>query len=250
MTKNNALQLTVIFFFGLFIFTRFLSPHTSKISENAATGPSLESLVLPADGVILPIKWDNLGKQMIETGVIDEKNLSALYAERGGVPEEMKQALSSNAPEEIKITKANSGVWLNLLWGFGLSNKNGILEKGPMTDKQNGEDPSRFASTGGWPLASGKVMDHYSKHIFISITPEQQAMVERVSKGIFRPCCGNSVYFPDCNHGMAMLGLLELMAANNVSESDLYKIALRVNSFWFPDTYLTIAEYFQKRGVN
>ena len=59
-------------------------------------------------------------------------------------------------------------------------------------------------------------MNHYSMHRFIVLTPEQQALVEKVSKGIYRPCCGNSVYFPDCNHGMAMLGLLELMASQGV----------------------------------
>ena len=73
--------------------------------------------------------------------------------------------------------------------------------------------------------------------------------MERVSKNIYRPCCGNSVYFPDCNHGMAMLGLLELMAAQGTSEEEMYKAALQVNSYWFPDTYLTLAKYFEQRGV-
>ena len=49
---------------------------------------------------------------------------------------------------------------------------------------------------------------------------------------------------------MAMLGLLELMAAQGVSEQDMYKVALQVNSFWFPDTYLTIAQYFDSKGIN
>ena len=89
-------------------------------------------------------------------------------------------------------------------------------------------------------------MDHYSKHKLIQLTEKQQAIVEEVSKNIFRPCCGNSTRFPDCNHGMAMLGLLELMASQNISEQDMYKYALAVNSFWFPDTYLTIATYFKE----
>lgn len=46
-----------------------------------------------------------------------------------------------------------------------------------------------------------------------------------------------------------MLGLLALMAANNVSEADMYKTALQVNAYWFPDTYLTIAKYFKAQGV-
>jgi len=48
---------------------------------------------------------------------------------------------------------------------------------------------------------------------------------------------------------MAMLGLLELMAAQGVGEEEMYKAALAVNSYWFPDTYLTIAEYMQNKGI-
>src|SRR3989344_3584416 len=74
-------------------------------------------------------------------------------------------------------------------------------------------------------------------------------LVDKVSRGIYRPCCGNSTHFPDCNHGMAMLGLLELMASQGASEQDMWKAALAVNSYWFPDTYLTIAAYMQNKGV-
>mgnify|MGYP001607166703 FL=1 len=48
---------------------------------------------------------------------------------------------------------------------------------------------------------------------------------------------------------MAMLGLLELLAAQGLSEEEMYKTALAVNAYWFPDTYLTLAKYFGKRGV-
>ena len=48
---------------------------------------------------------------------------------------------------------------------------------------------------------------------------------------------------------MAMLGLLELMASQGVGEQDIYKTALAVNSYWFPDTYLTIATYMQQKGT-
>jgi hypothetical protein len=46
----------------------------------------------------------------------------------------------------------------------------------------------------------------------IPLTAEQQALVEEVAAEIYRPCCNNSTLFPDCNHGMAMLGFLELLA--------------------------------------
>ena len=38
-------------------------------------------------------------------------------------------------------------------------------------------------------------------------------IVEEIAGNIYRPCCGNSTAFPDCNHGMAMLGLIELMVS-------------------------------------
>ena len=99
-------------------------------------------------------------------------------------------------------------------------------------------------------MAVGNPMNHYSRHKFFDLTPEQQVMVEKVSRGIYRPCCNNSTHFPDCNHGMAMLGLLELLASQGVSEQDMWKTALAVNSYWFPDTYITIATYMkEKKGV-
>ena len=90
-------------------------------------------------------------------------------------------------------------------------------------------------------------MDHYSRHKLFELTTEQQALVDKISKGIYRPCCNNSTHFPDCNHGMAMLGLLELMASQGASEEDMWKAALVVNSYWFPDTYITIATYMKNK---
>ena len=98
-------------------------------------------------------------------------------------------------------------------------------------------------------MAVGDVMNHYNRHIFFELTVEQQALVDKVSRGIYRPCCNNSTHFPDCNHGMAMLGLLEFMASQGVNEQDIWEAALAVNSYWFPDTYITIATYMKAKGV-
>ena len=203
--------------------------------------------VIPEDGVVLPARWGDLGAKMASVGVIDKTQFEEMYAGRGGLSEGERKLLEGSDNGYLKITPENSGFVLNLLWALGLGNKNEILDNGPMTDKKYG-GAGRFASTGGWTLAEGDPMNHYSKHRFIVLTPEQQALVEKVSKGIYRPCCGNSVYFPDCNHGMAMLGLLELMASQGVSEEEMYKAALAVNSYWFPDTYITIAKYLKSRG--
>ena len=218
------------------------SDKTEKVFEE-----NYEQKIIPKDGVVLPVKWRNLGTQMTNAGVIDKSKMEELYARRGGLNDEEKKLLEGIDNGNLKITRENSGFVLNLLWALGLGNKNEILENGPMSDKKYG-GAGGFASTGGWTLARGDAMSHYSKHRFIVLTPEQQTLVEKVSKGIYRPCCGNSTYFPDCNHGMAMLGLLELMASQGVSEDEMYKTALAVNSYWFPDTYITIAKYLKSQG--
>ncbi|KKW34813.1 MAG: hypothetical protein UY80_C0005G0001, partial [Parcubacteria group bacterium GW2011_GWB1_53_43] len=196
-------------------------------SEPAAVA---EETILPPEGVELPVSWGDLGAQLLATGVIDRQKFDALYKGRGGLSEKERVLLEEESVQRLRITPENAPFFLNLFWALGLGNKNTILEKGEMTNPEYG-GAGNFASTGGWTLAKGDAMDHYSAHPFIMLSREHQELVERVSKGIYRPCCNNSTHFPDCNHGMAMLGLLELMASQGVSEEDMYKTALVVNAY-------------------
>ncbi len=222
---------------------------TAAVVQNTATDP-IEQAVIPSGGIFIPVRWDDLGTKMVESGVIDRNKFDAIYADRGGVSDDIKALLGQASNDQLTITPQNSGQILNLLWALGLANKNPILDKGAMQDPQYGGDPGRFASTGGWTLAGGNPMDHYSKHEFVKLTVDQQKLVERVAQNIYRPCCGNSTIFPDCNHGMAMLGLLELMASQGVNEENMYRAALKVNSYWFPDTYTTIAKHHSQKGIS
>ena len=138
---------------------------------------------------------------------------------------------------------------LNLLWAFGLANKNQILEDGPISNQSYG-GPTNMASVGGWTVTTGSVMDHYDKHALVALTPDQQSLVEKIAKGIYRPCCNNSTYFPDCNHGMAMLGLLEYLAAQGATEDQMWNVAVTANMSWFPDQYQTIAQYLKIKGID
>jgi len=248
---KSVLIIAVAIAGGAALYFNSLGADQNPSSENlgAAVAVTLEEKVLPEEGITIPVRWGDFGVRMIEAGVIDQKKFEEIYAGRGGLSEEEKRLLLGKNNDYLKITPKNSSFVLNLLWGLGLGNKNEILEKGPMMDQRYG-GAGNFASTGGWTLAKGEAMDHYSKHSFIVLNKEQQEIVLRVSQNIFRPCCGNSTYFPDCNHGMAMLALLELLASQNVPEDEMYKIALQVNSYWFPDTYLTIAKYLETEGVN
>ena len=232
------------------------SIYTNRLAKNQKA----EALLHPArynvqnlaeinGGVELPVRWRDLAAQMVQAGVIDQTKFENLYSGRGGLSEADKKLLTDKNNGNIVMNSENSGVILNLLWALGLSNKNSILENGPMTDPKYG-GAGNFASTGGWTLSQGGPMSHYSMHSFVKLTAEQQALVERVAKGIYRPCCNNSTYFPDCNHGMAMLGLLELMASEGMSESDMYKIALQVNTLWFLSQYEAIKTFVTSQGVD
>lgn len=230
-----------------------LRPYVAKIlnlpeSPEAREAARLEKTVLPKEGVMLPVVWGDLGAQMLKAGVIDAEKFEGIYKNTGGLNTDTRSLLYGSNNDRLQITRQNAGVFLNLLWAFGLGNKNDILEKGPMTEKKYG-GAGGFASTGGWTLAQGNAMKHYSKHQFVSLTPEQQQLVERVSWNIYRPCCGNPTYFPDCNHGMAMLGFLELMASQGIGEGDMYQYALALNSYWFPETYVNLARYFDSKDV-
>lgn len=209
----------------------------------------LQESVLPSAGVTLPVTWGDLGKKLVEAGAIDPDKLIALYENRGGFPAEFRDLLEKNAKGNIVMTNQNAGYLLNLLWALGLANANSILEDTDEMMNPAYKGAGNFASTGGWTLAKGNPMDYYGRHALVVLTADQQAIVDRVSRNIYRPCCGNSTHFPDCNHGMAMLGLLELMASQGVGEKDMYKTALAVNSYWFPETYLTIAAYMQQKGI-
>ena len=234
-----------------------MSPQGSRISgilgTNRAVNASrsaVEESVLPAKGVTLPVTWGGLGARLVEAGVIEPAAFKQIYQSRGSFPAEYEKLLSGRTNGALTIDEGNAGYLLNLLWAFGLANKNPILEdKGEMMNPAYG-GAGNFASTGGWTVAKGNPMNHYNMHALVTLTPEQQELVDRVSRGIFRPCCGNSTHFPDCNHGMAMLGLLELMASQGVSEETMYKAALVVNSYWFPDTYLTMAQFMQNKGID
>lgn len=146
--------------------------------------------------------------------------------------------------KKIKINQENSYFLLNFFWAVGLANQSKILDEGEMT--KYGQ-VGNFASTGGWTLGKSDPMNYYSKAKLITLTAEQEKLVDNVSSNIYRPCCNNSTAFPDCNHGMALLGVLELMAANGANENQMYDAAKYFNAFWFPGNYYDIAMYFKNK---
>lgn len=203
--QNNSNTPYVLVIIGLTIALLILLNKNpdKKIESKADSTVSNNIAVLVDGGHLLPIELENrILDQVVKSGVLDPN----------------------------KLTQVSE---LNLLWVFGLSNKNNVLENGPIANPQYG-GVQNMASVGGWTASKSNVMDHYSMHEFMMLTPEEQMLVEKVSKQVFRPCCRNSTYFPDCNHGMAMLGLLEILTANGATEQQLQMAATKANSIWFP----------------
>jgi hypothetical protein len=206
---------------------------------------SLIGQVNPEKGYTLPVKYGKLGPQMLASGAIDYNRFVQTY-QRAGQPlnDDQLAILSKGSDSPVVVDYQNAYFLLNFLWAVGLSNQNRILTEGPMM--QFGADQvGSFASTGGWSLGAKPLPALYSHSGMIMLTPDQQTRLETVTAGVFRPCCQNPTLFPDCNHGMAMLGLLELMASQDATTDAMFTAAKQVNAFWFPQQMLELAMYFK-----
>jgi len=203
----------------------------------------LPSKVLPEEGFELPITWGDLGPRMIAMGVIDKDK----FIEATKPTDEEKKILIEGTDEKLKIDTNKSRFVVNMLWAAGLAQRSVVYTEGPM-GKEYKKDIGNFSSTGGWNLARGLAVNHLGQHNLVDLSSDQEKRVAEIAKNVYRPCCGNSTYFPDCNHGMAALFAIEAMVAQNLSDEEIYKNVLKLNSFWFPDTYLAVATYFARQG--
>ena len=56
--------------------------------------PGASGEVLPKSGIVLPVAWDGLGRQMTDSGVIDREKFLALYKSRPELAGEAEKLLS------------------------------------------------------------------------------------------------------------------------------------------------------------
>jgi len=205
----------------------------------------LKAEVLPAAGYITSITWGDTGKKLIEVGAIDEKQYQQLFNSPTNGMDEL-DILKGGSTKLIGINENNSQFIVDTLWAFGLTQKSKVLDEGPM--KNSGTELGNFASTGGWTLGKKSAIQLYSSQELVQLNNFQQDLVKKIAESVYRPCCDNPTSFPDCNHGMAALGLIELEVAAGLPEEQIYRDVLAFNSFWFPQTYLEIAVYFSQQG--
>ncbi len=225
-----------------------INPNDNKL--NALTNPKtgnkiydkVVTKVLPEKGFQSKIYLGDSIVKLVNNGVIDKNKLEAIYKERGGLPNDLKDVLTQPSNRPILLTRENASIYVNLLWPLGLSNYMSTNKESPV----NGKSLFNFASTGGWNI--GKAENggtYFNKFKVVELTPEQEALVTKIAKNTYRPCCNNSTFFQDCNHGSALLGLLQLGTSQGLTEDELYKEALIFNSFWFPQNYIQTALYFK-----
>lgn len=218
---------------------------------------------VPPDGFRSRIALGDSVVRLAAAGVIDRDRLAASYrTARGGdhaaadpafwlpppapvrdeLPASLRRALDWPSARPIHLTAENAGHYLMLLWPLGLANFMAANATSPI----NGPYLDRLASTAGWTLGrepSGAA--YFNGFPIVPLTAEQEATVVRVAETIFRPCCNNSTFYQDCNHGSALLGLLELGVAQGLDEPALYREALAINAMWFPAKYVQTVMYFK-----
>jgi hypothetical protein len=177
----------------------------------------------------LAFSLGRLGPRLIAAGVIDPARFREACA-RAGAPltARSREILTEGGGGTVELDGANAHFLLNFFWAVGLANANALLTRGPMMRNGMGRIPG-YASTGGGSLGARPAMDVYAHLPLISLTPDQQRRLEEVSSNVYRPCCDNPTSFPDCNHGMAMVGLLTLLAAEDRDVEALFGAAKAVN---------------------
>lgn len=207
----------------------------------------LKQEVLPQKGYVLGVEWRDVGKQLIESGAIDQAKYEELFV-NDPVAREHMWHLKNSSRDHMVINEESAHFMVNTLWALGLVNKSKILDEGSIKTYGKG-DVMSFASTGGWSLGSKPTSELYSSTQIITLTPEQEELVQKIAQSIYRPCCGNHTEFPDCNHGMAALGYIQLAVKQGLSEKQMYKDVLALNAFWFPQTYVELGLYMQNTGI-
>lgn len=203
----------------------------------------------PTPGALLPaghtsrITLRDAGLKLAQKGVMDQEKVAALYGGAEQIPVEIQEVLSSHQSSPMHVTHDNAGHYLNVLWAVGLANQMAANEASPV----NGDNRYRLASTGGWTLGKAENGgEYFNQYPIVFLTPEQEELVVRLAKQMYRPCCNNHTFFQDCNHGSALLGLLQLGVTQGLSEAELYREALAFNALWFPQQYAELAVYFSE----
>lgn len=202
----------------------------------------LSRRVLPPDGYQTSVRFGDSIQNLVRAGVIDPDKFNRHYAKRGGLPDWVQQHIQGSSDDPIVLSSETAPYLLNLLWPLGMANKTGFNDDSPINERVDS-----FASTGGWTLGKAQRGGGYFNRVrAVELSPAQEATVREAAEGSYRPCCNNSTFFQDCNHGSALLGLYELASSQGASTPELYQMGLAANSFWYAKQYLELAVFLSQ----
>ncbi len=211
------------------------SAGTELVTQDG-TKISLEDViqeVTPDEGFQTTVRWGDTVKKMVDTGVLDPKKLENILVNRYG--QQMKPqwiAVLNGEDAELSIDNDNAVFMMYVLWVLAKHNENEILTNSPFAKYFKNYD-----------IGVGRA--GYDDTPLLALTPEQQKLTREVTETAYRPCCNNSTAAPDCSHGYSALGLMQLMASQGFSKEEMYDVFVKFNSFWFPESYIKNALYFQ-----
>ena len=196
--------------------------------------------ISPDTGIDIGVTFGDSIQKLIATGALDPEKLRATS---DSLPDWVERLLRASSSEPIVFSSDTAPYLVNLLWPLGLSTRAAFNETSPISTLRI----PYFASTGGWTLGRAQRGYVYFNRVdAIKMNERQEALVLEVATNTYRPCCNNSTFFQDCNHGSALLGLMELAASQGAALDRLYRIAVVANSYWFAEQYAKTAEYFSR----
>ena len=194
--------------------------------------------ITPEAGIDIGITFGDALPKLVAAGALVPAKLPALG---GRLPGWVERALDGKSSEPILFSRERAPYLVDLLWPIGLANRAVFNRRSPI----NTAHLAGFASTGGWTLGRAANGAAYFDSVGAVPLSERQAFLAlAVATNTFRPCCDNSTFFQDCNHGSALLGLIELAASQGATAEAIYRMALTANSYWFPEQYARTAQYF------
>jgi hypothetical protein len=194
--------------------------------------------VIPKEGIKTSVVFADSIEKLIVAGALDPDKLRSL---NGDLPDWVERVLQGPSAEPIVFSRETAPYLVDLLWPLGLANKTAFNWKSPIATVSI----PGLASTGGWTLGRDqKGYVYFNKIDAVPMTGQAEALALEVATNSFRPCCNNNTFFQDCNHGSALLGLIELAASQGATAEAIYRVALAANSFWFPKQYAKTALYF------
>ncbi|EKS9800597.1 MULTISPECIES: hypothetical protein [Burkholderia] len=197
--------------------------------------------VVPRQGVDTRVAFGDAIHRLVAAGVIVPDKYRAVIGAKARLPDWVEHLFVGPSSSPIVFSAENAPYLLHLLWPLGLATRARFNEHSPMRTVRL---PS-FASTGGWTLGQASNGYVYFDRIdTMRLTPAQEAIALEVATNTYRPCCDNSTFYQDCNHGSALLGMIELAASQGASADLVFRIARVANSYWFTSQYAMTSMVF------